>query len=403
MTTVATPPRPSLLPRLQQPQQPPLPQDESFGACLLVKGDNDLLTEWIPYHYTVLPLRHVFIASDIDNPEDPEHVLRRWTLAHTSLQYHVVPLSRFFNGTKTGHHDHGLSRFNRKLRRQGKMEINTTDHPVFQQEVAHHVLMDKQRALITHCTRYMREKGVQWVTYHDTDEFLVVNTGWQQETARAVGDTTTASSRNRTTVMDVLLRDKESGGVHGHCQVLPRVTVGALENFTCQGAHDTNAFVRRHFVGSDPTFLSSSTTTLPRVFHTLRFQQHAHKDDFSQNRFAKAFVNIGSLTGTNLQEETPHNIHRPFPNICPRPVASVHSSPFYLLHYVGGWERFRAKRDARRGYDEWNTRAMIADSASCCDQQPYLWIHDFVKLVGLERAQYLLASNEDREAMAKVL
>jgi len=77
---------------------PPLPvlsRNESFGACLMVKGDNDLLSEWIPYHYTLLPLRHLLVVTDVGNLEDPRSVLNKWRTANTNLDWWVANVSEF--------------------------------------------------------------------------------------------------------------------------------------------------------------------------------------------------------------------------------------------------------------------------------------------------------------------
>ena len=36
----------------------------TFSACLLVKDDNQLLPEWLAYHYTVMPLRRLIVGVD---------------------------------------------------------------------------------------------------------------------------------------------------------------------------------------------------------------------------------------------------------------------------------------------------------------------------------------------------
>ncbi|KAG7352173.1 hypothetical protein IV203_008221 [Nitzschia inconspicua] len=355
------------------PAFPPLPispRHRTFGACLMVKGDNDLLTEWLPYHFTKLPLRHLLIATDTDNPEDPQQVLERWEHAHTGLKYKIVNVSEFessmYGPFLVDDSENGLQRFNRDLKRKGLPPVNSTNDISFQRNVAHHHLMHKQVAMISYCTQYMKEQGVSWVTYHDTDEFLVIN---QKESSVAL-------KNGNTTVVDILemlpLSNKS-------CHVLPRVTVGALENFTCPGAEDTVRFANNNFDSFS-------------IFNTLRFHQHANLDDFSKNRFGKAFVNLFHISSKELQSK-PHNIHRPFPNSCPRPLADVSKSLFFLTHYVGAWDRFQAKGDVRRGYAEWLDRAMISDSTWCCSQQQHTWLSQFVRQVGLERARYLLGGS----------
>lgn len=87
---------------------------ESFGACLMLKEDNALLYEWLAYHYTTLPLRYVYVGSDVGNLQDPSEVLERWKIANTGLQYWVQNASQFIhrhgheygiiNSTEDAHH-----------------------------------------------------------------------------------------------------------------------------------------------------------------------------------------------------------------------------------------------------------------------------------------------------------
>jgi hypothetical protein len=91
-----------------------LSKSESFGACLMLKEDNELLYEWLAYHYTTLPLRYVFVGSDVGNLHDPSTVLERWRLANTGLQYWIQNASAFIhrhgheygsvNSTEDAHH-----------------------------------------------------------------------------------------------------------------------------------------------------------------------------------------------------------------------------------------------------------------------------------------------------------
>lgn len=71
------------------------PVNETFGACLMLKEDNELLYEWLAYHYTTLPLRYVFVASDVGNLQNPEEVLMRWKTANTDLEFWVQNASAF--------------------------------------------------------------------------------------------------------------------------------------------------------------------------------------------------------------------------------------------------------------------------------------------------------------------
>ena len=55
----------------QQQKQTKTKKDDTkgFAACLLVLEDHMMLTEWIAYHYTTLPLRSLIIGLDPKNTE----------------------------------------------------------------------------------------------------------------------------------------------------------------------------------------------------------------------------------------------------------------------------------------------------------------------------------------------
>ena len=370
-------------PKCPTPKFPPLPSlshNESFGACLMVKGDNDLLTEWIPYHYTILPLRFVLVASDVGNSEDPTDVLKKWTNANTGLEYQVVNTSVFENlhGKFKVDEESSLHSLNRKLRRRGQTPLNSRHDNRFKQEIAHHHLVHKQRALISYCIRFMKQKGIHWATFHDTDEFLVMNRIGSTEATENVGPRRHLPPfQSNATVIDVIYSLEEIDQPLQSCHTMPRVLVGGLpHNFSCPGSEDTKMFANSNFQHMNLT--------------TLTYQQHAEKNDFDRNKWGKVFMNISHVE----VKDVPLNVHRPYTD-CRRPAVPVSQAPFYLMHYVGGWERFKAKGDKRRGYKEWKKHANVANSTSCCEQEMFQWLPRFVDQVGLKRAKYLLGDTEN--------
>lgn len=46
----------------------------SFSACLLVKDENMVLSEWLAYHYAFLPLRRLIVALDPLSITDPQPI-----------------------------------------------------------------------------------------------------------------------------------------------------------------------------------------------------------------------------------------------------------------------------------------------------------------------------------------
>ena len=251
--------------------------------------------------------------------------------------------------------------------------------------------------MLQYCTNFMEQKKVRWVTLGDTDEFVAINhitVDEQSDQNDLAAATTNATNENRlqlnetyglrinlpqrdsnSTVIDIINSFYSIQQPLKSCHTLPRVSFGALENFTCPNSIEIKEFAKANL---DYDSLS-----------TLKFQQHAKKEDFSKNRFGKVFLNIGNISSTTLSME-PSNIHRPFRDECIRPVPVFKQSPFYLMHYAGGWKRFQSKGDKRRVFDQWKELAEVSDSTSCCQEEIYRWLPRFVDQVGLDRAKFLL-------------
>lgn len=349
-----------------------LRKEDSFGACLMIKEDNSLLYEWLAYHYTVLPLRHVFVGSDEGNKQNPEDVLSRWVTAETGLEYWIVNATEFVNRhPQTGN--------------QRKKYAN-------EHEEAHHLFVHRQRSFITTCVEFMKAQGLRWVTFIDTDEFLVmnrINSNVENLTARedvktnqpSAIDATALNLReslpplhSNTTVMDTIQALRVIQDL-SPCYTMPRLLYGALENVTCPEAADTISLSKSKFNYQEMS--------------TLRFNQHARKGDFSKSKYGKVMIDISSLSNTTLSS-TPRNIHRPYKPECrPGAVGNFAESIFYLNHYIGSWERYSSREDSRRNRDEWELRAHITTDSSC-HHGVYRWFDRFLDLVGEERARFLL-------------
>jgi hypothetical protein len=356
-----------------------------FGACLLSKDDNDNLREWIAYHFTILPLRHVLVGVDDGSVDDPKDVLTRWEHAGIhELTFKVVNVSDFVN-------------IHSKFNRQKVGENATTDEHF---RYAHHLLKHKQQAFITYCTRHMLLEDVTWVSMWDTDEYLVVNRIGQDErdknAKKEKSQTSGDDDEQRYGVKRSVLPDMESNDTVADmmqsmiqqsnitlkaCHVVPRVTIGAMETYKCPESVQVNAMATDRY--------RLNTMEL----NTIRFHQHAKKDDFPNNKWGKVMMNIRTIPNGTFDNKLPSNIHRPYKSECPQPSKNVWTSPFVLMHHVGSWERYGSRGDARRSYETWSKRAFLNASISFCHQQVHRWLPRFIDDVGPERARYLLSSD----------
>ncbi len=340
--------------QVQQPDEP------SFAACLLMKDDNDLLPEWLAYHYTILPLRHVVIAVDRHSLQDPIPILQRW---QPYMRYTI-----WQNGDDPS--------------QPSNKDDDDDDDQQQQQHHHHHALVHRQKEFLQKCSEYLKQEGAQWTAFIDTDEYVIPNRltlhdehliidghgpkaiqniSWHiRQHLPTIGDATT--------VADILTK-LQSAGLVGSCYTLPRLLVGALENRTCHHAF---------------------RNTFPQL-STLRFFQHAVKGDFRLNKFGKVWMDLSQISLQTIQSTVPRNIHRPYKDYCGPGAVHFPDAFFYINHYLGSWERYSARSDPRRNREEWEKRAFVDDGSPACDSGVYEWLPRFVERVGGEaRARYLL-------------
>lgn len=65
---------------MMQPSSQSLSPNATLTACLLIKDDNDILSEWIAYHYYTLKLRYLIVAVDPSSVQSPSPILAKWKL-----------------------------------------------------------------------------------------------------------------------------------------------------------------------------------------------------------------------------------------------------------------------------------------------------------------------------------
>lgn len=336
--------------------EPPLSPHDSFGACLMMKEDNDLLSEWIAYHYMILPLRYLFVGSDSGNTQNPRTVLDRWN--DTDLSYWVMEDTQFIN-------------------RHGPIPTWGPD-----ENPAHHGFIHRQRGFITACSEFMKAQNMTWVSFHDSDEFIVLNhftpeddEGRQAARESNSTDATRYAMRERlqgaSTVLEAIRNVNQIQALKP-CYTMPRVLFGSLENVTCPDAVEVTELAKR-----DYDYLQMST---------LRFKQRAPKGDFKTGRFGKVFVDLSRMSDVSIP---PKNVHRPFKPACDHPSPAIQTSLFYINHYVGSWERYSSRLDDRRSCTAWMRRAYF-DQGHSCEQRIHEWFPKFVLKMGTEQAKYLL-------------
>ena len=61
-----------------------MPSD-GFSGCLVLKDDNDRITEWLAYHWLVLPLKYLVVAVDPTGTTSPESILKLWNSSNMGM------------------------------------------------------------------------------------------------------------------------------------------------------------------------------------------------------------------------------------------------------------------------------------------------------------------------------
>jgi hypothetical protein len=366
----------------------------AFGACLMVKDDNDLLYEWLAYHYTVLPLGHIVVGSDVGNSQDPQFVLGRWRKARVDdLSYTVLQPDEFI-------HRHGnyYEKFNATTEDDKEDALSLAER----KHHHHHALIYRQKGFLTACSELLKEKGFGWTVYIDSDEFVAMNPLSKSDENLTIGgkghfsitNTSFEIRRdlliydNNKTVLDIVLGLQRNGNIT-NCYTMPRLLVGALENRTCPDEYQVTPIqqLAKKQLGDRFTYMS-----------TLRFFQHAKKGDFALSKFGKVLMDLSEIPDDTIRSQQPRNIHRPYAAHC-GPAGGAHfpDSFFYVSHYIGSWERYASRSDHRRNRVEWEERAFVDDDSSACESSVhYLWFPRFLQRIGEKRAKFLLHSTKRR-------
>jgi hypothetical protein len=360
----------------------PLEQD-SFSACLLIKDDNDILNEWIAYHYHVLKLRTLVVAMDPSSQTSPSVVLERWrdmmeieewTDAvympdfFLQKQYHLVPslIGNMTNSSTSQFHDVDDAKTEEQVR-QDLIKVN--NHRF------------RQATFFGSCIKDLRQKNKTWMLHIDTDEYIVLHPKVRTQ------------DHWRSVSLDPLIQPssilkflKEAASIHSNglsypCISMPRLLFGSKEDTTT----------------TDPDRVSQIPKPFhPTKFETLRWKYHSDYDnDLKLNGKPKVILDLSAIPSkSNFLEEGVFSIHRPGLRMCRRNRDILFDKqskfPLTVNHYIGSWERYSHRSDARRSRQQYDVNARVtADGKD--DGWIDGWVSSFVKEHGIATASRLLA------------
>mmetsp|Transcript_36820 Transcript_36820/g.72410 ORF Transcript_36820/g.72410 Transcript_36820/m.72410 type:complete len:492 (-) Transcript_36820:460-1935(-) len=356
---------------------PSIPNSTGFGACLLVKDDNDKLPEWIAYHHTILPLRRLVVAVDPTSASSPSEILGRW---NASGRVRV---------TEWGDADFMPARLRRSQVRDG-LKLHE----------------ERQRFFFGRCAEALRDGLLRdsggeppgWAVFLDSDEFVAFNrrhrghsgekdnSGCRDGWKTTGGEGLDASSRDAlphrgapTTVEEFVAHTSSSSSSSparalpwaAGCVSMPRLLFGNAES-SAAAVH----------AGTPPGGPD------PQKFTTLRFRHHSRPGIFETSRFGKVLLDLGALPPGRVEVPNPHIVSH---LLCIRPpVPCYGTAPLRVHHYVGSWESY----SSRGGYVGRTRKDFETKGGSSAvdygeDDDTRGWMETFVASLGEKEAQRL--------------
>ena len=342
--------------------------NSTFSACLLVKDDNEILTEWLAYHYFTLKMRKLIIAIDPESTESPSSILSKWK-ANTDLEItewsdlDYMPEAFITDGIAP----------KQFLVPKKKMSGDTSDEAV--RQVSNHRY--RQRVFLSQCLMRLKDEGRNWVLHVDTDEYVVPSKMFHELKETSIDPPKMSvpgelmkfvrkSSNNR----------RKQSNVRYPCITMWRYLYGSIE---------------------DPNIQIDSSFD-PVSFETLRFH-HRAAADFKMNGNPKVILDVAAIPHSLLSKDIVFSIHRPFKELCRRKddidYNNIDEHPLAVNHYLGSWERYNSRSDARRSSDLYKLKAQVNDAH---DTVVSPWLDGFVHFMGKEKAELLLENHLSRNA-----
>lgn len=341
-----------------------LPPTESFAACLFVRDNNREITEWLAYHYHVMPLRRLIIFEDPTAQTSVQEFLQPWksyiNITYWNSDEHIFPIhhhsaasSMLSHFTHAHHfHDHHL----------------TNEHHKKIQERNY-----RQQIFLGKCLQQLKDEGRGWVMTTQTDEYTLVNPRLRNEkdpylswnhallhasrkTGKTIPPFPIPSQRESGSVLKVLKRSRPYAEYSDYifdepCIGLNQKVFSTREvNTTWPSSSNTTTLLgfnttynfqtlRWRFWGRQPTKLGGSSSSLRR-------QQQAHPD----GEVRKTLLDLSRVSHSHLNWRA--HPHKPLmehtTKLCPLHEMNLleqqireHNSLFVLHHYTGTMESVR--------------------------------------------------------------
>jgi hypothetical protein len=270
------------------------------------------LIEWLAYHYHVLNLRYLILAFDPKSQTSPSPILERWKPYMTILEWDDFKLGLKTTWRKTF----------------AKIKNHRERHRF------------RQRHLYYQCLKHMKAHGRGWTLLWDSDEYIRINHPDHPNSTK-----TDLQSPPITEPGSVLTYINAMGPydkfLSKSCVPIPRLRFGVYENTTQQQQQQQQEIQCNRNI----SFAVNASNNL----QTLRWKYHADPYKLSLNKISKTMIHVGRLKSNQIKVS--RTIHRPILKLCKNRgmFMTTNTSHLVLNHYLGTWEQYTYRQDARTG------------------------------------------------------
>lgn len=305
-------------------------KNESFSACLLVMDENFRLREWLAYHYHVLPLRNLILATDPRSKQSPKSIL------------------------DTFRRELGMSITEWTDEDFGFLSTTTTDNATTSGAAPNTTGMSKrwkhlfrQQVFLQKCLEELHRNGHAWTACHDTDEYISIN---PQARTGQYKDIT----RNQENDW------KEPGGVLRYIRHRKRLEANDTNGNAVVVPSSRDCWMTpRVLIGTTETNQTTRTPELPQQiqeqldpffrFDTMRWKHYNKRRENHFNGNGKVLIDASKVGPfIPLSVKSPHRV---VAEMCDS-IGTLRFSPFQVNHYLGSWEEYSHRDDARKGSDK---------------------------------------------------
>jgi hypothetical protein len=268
----------------------------TFSACLMVMDDNHRLVEWIAYHYFVMNLRYLVILPDRFSRYWPDSILDKWRRYMTIEQW----TEEDFMDEKHAERAHNF------IQRRNKTSTSSAARQQYH--------MERQSFYYQHCALHMQAMNRTWVSFHDVDEYYVINSELVNNATERMGEPgSVLKVLNQVQSIVKPLFELTNISLTEH-HMTPCVTTYRLR----YGAVESSEDERRQGV---PDFID------PRRFETLRWR-HYTPQSVALPQVGKSLLDVSKIPDL----ENKHYLDRPLTPFSPHKILPMCSHPYMHKH-----------------------------------------------------------------------